>query len=85
MLLRLLVAYPKHSYNLQNSFLVFVCLFHSTFSVIPIAFSMFIGHKLLCGLCLFGVLCNMTRKREVHAVWCALAFYLMNFRDDIEW
>jgi hypothetical protein len=55
-----------------------------SFTAVPIALEMFMTHPKLCGLCLVGLLLNMTRSRRLHAVWCAAAMGLLTLTD-IAW
>ena len=68
-----------------TTFLLCACL-DRTFSAIPLAYDMFITHKLLCALCFSGILLNMTRNRTIHGLWCCAAFYLLKIRGaTMEW
>eukprot|EP00934_Nitzschia_sp_Nitz4_P007058 Nitzschia sp. Nitz4//scaffold11_size288233//32975//36366//NITZ4_000735-RA/size288233-augustus-gene-0.99-mRNA-1//1//CDS//3329533957//7048//frame0 len=67
------------------TFSIYLLQIYATFSAIPLAYDMFLAHKVLCGLCFSGIALNMTRSRPLHGVWCCVALYLLTFRDDIEW
>ena len=52
-----------------------------TFTVIPLAYEMFASHMTLVNICVAGLLCNMTRNRKLHAVWCLFCMALLCNRD----
>ena len=66
------------------TFSIYITQIYLTFSAIP-----YLGHlfsqdyKLLC-LVLFGMACNMTRSRKIHALWCILCHCLL-VHSDIQW
>jgi len=68
---------------------IYLAQIYLTFSAIPLAYELFSQHLLLCGTCLAGLLCNMTRSRKVHACWCVAMLVLLVGSDytglAIEW
>ena len=63
---------------------VYLAQIYLSFMALPMVFNMIISHPKLCGLCVAGILCNMTRNRKIHAVWCAVSMALLA-GTDIEW
>jgi len=68
----------------QVTMSVYLVQIYLTFSAIPFLKHLFLGHKALVGLCLGGMICNMTRNRYIHALWCVACHYLLVCAD-IEW
>lgn len=66
------------------TFSLYLLQIYASFTAIPIAYDLFAQHKELCGVALAGMLCNMTRSRSMHALWCLVTMYLLAFTD-IEW
>jgi hypothetical protein len=66
------------------AFTLYLMQIYATFSGLPMALEMFRTHRNLCALCLAGLLCNMTRNRKIHAVWCTVALVLMT-QYQIDW
>jgi hypothetical protein len=66
------------------TFTLYLMQIYATFSGLPLAIQMFLAHPKLCALCLAGLLCNMTRNRRIHAVWCSAAMFLMT-QYQIDW
>ncbi|GAX14788.1 hypothetical protein FisN_25Lh018 [Fistulifera solaris] len=60
---------------------IYLLQIYLTFVAIPMAYPIFVEHLPLCGLTLAGLLCNMTRSRAVHAVWCGVTMLLLCRRD----
>lgn len=60
---------------------IYLLQIYMTFVAIPMAYPIFVEHLSLCGLTLAGLLCNMTRSRAVHAIWCGVAMMLLSRRD----
>ena len=56
---------------------VYLVQIYLTFMAIPMAFDMFSAPLGLCSLCVLGLALNMTRKRSLHAAWCALSMGLI--------
>jgi hypothetical protein len=67
------------------TFSLYLAQIYATFSAIPLAYDMFAGHPKICALCFVGMLCNMTRNRKIHGVWCCAALYALTQKTDIEW
>jgi len=68
------------------TFSIYLLQIYATFSAIPLAYDMFINHKLLCALCFSGIALNMTRNRWIHFLWCCAAFYLLKIHGgSMEW
>lgn len=65
-------------------FSLYLLQIYASFSAIPFAYDLFNDHRQLCGLALTGILCNMTRDRRIHGVWCAASTYLLAFTD-VKW
>eukprot|EP00591_Stephanopyxis_turris_P010306 CAMPEP_0195518584 /NCGR_PEP_ID=MMETSP0794_2-20130614/13258_1 /TAXON_ID=515487 /ORGANISM="Stephanopyxis turris, Strain CCMP 815" /LENGTH=452 /DNA_ID=CAMNT_0040647585 /DNA_START=16 /DNA_END=1371 /DNA_ORIENTATION=- len=57
------VLAPKFAFSL------YLAQIYATFSAIPYAYAMFSAHRKLGALAFFGLLCNMTRNRMIHAAW----------------
>ena len=55
-----------------------------TFSAIPYLGHLFLRHYKLAFLVLLGMVCNMTRSRTIHAIWCVLCHGLLA-HSNIEW
>jgi len=66
------------------TFSFYLCQIYATFSALPYAFDTFMGHPKLCLVSLSGLLCNMTRNRLIHAVWCLCTMLLLT-STNIEW
>lgn len=64
---------------------VYLVQIYLTFLAVPMAVAMFSAHLRLCALCLLGLLLNMTRKRSLHAVWCALSMGLIMAYPHWDW
>jgi hypothetical protein len=58
---------------------------YATFAGVPWAYNMFIAHPKLCAVALAGLLCNMTRNRKMHGVWCFCTMVLLSADTGIEW
>jgi hypothetical protein len=63
---------------------IYLAQIYATFSAVPFAYTMFVSHPKLCGVCVAGLLGNMTRNRKIHAAWC-LGTMLLLSQDGIEW
>ena len=66
------------------TFSVYLAQIYLSFMAIPMVLEMILSHPKLCGLCLVGILCNMTRNRKIHAAWCAISMALLTCTD-IQW
>lgn len=66
------------------TFSFYLCQIYATFMGLPYAFNTFLSHPKLCIVSLAGLLCNMTRNRNIHAVWCVCAMFLLTCTD-IQW
>jgi len=66
------------------TFSIYLLQIYATFSAIPFAWDLFFPHPKLIALVSFGLLCNMTRDRRMHAAWCLVATVLITNKD-IEW
>jgi hypothetical protein len=66
------------------TFSIYLLQIYATFSAFPLAFELFGAHLQLCGVCLAGLLANMTRRKDVQAVWAGGAMLLLNW-PGIEW
>ena len=66
------------------TFSLYLVQIYLTFTALPVALGMFTQHPKLCGLAVAGLLCNMTRNRKIHGVWCFAAMCLLSY-DGIEW
>jgi hypothetical protein len=49
---------------------IYLAQIYLTFSAIPLAYEMYSQHLSLAAVCVAGILCNMTRSRKMHALWC---------------
>jgi len=56
----------------------------STFTALPYAVDTLASHPKLCVVSMAGLLCNMTRNRHIHAVWCVAAMLLLTC-SNIDW
>mmetsp|Transcript_8772 Transcript_8772/g.11645 ORF Transcript_8772/g.11645 Transcript_8772/m.11645 type:complete len:459 (+) Transcript_8772:257-1633(+) len=66
------------------TFGIYLLQIYATIVGIPYAKHVFTSHPKLLALCFSGLLCNMTRSRKVHAVWCFVTMCLLNYKE-IEW
>lgn len=66
------------------TFSLYLVQIYLTFTAIPLAYDMFASHPNLCALCASGILCNMTRSRKIHGLWCLASLYLLT-QTDISW
>jgi hypothetical protein len=66
------------------SFSIYLGQIYGTFLALPYCKDLFWDHKRLLALTISGLLLNMTRKRWIHGVWCAVCVYLLEF-SEIEW
>ena len=66
------------------TFSVYLLQIYATFSAFPLAFELFNAHRQLCGVCLAGLLANMTRRKDVQAVWTVCTMALLCW-PGIEW
>lgn len=60
---------------------IYIVQIYLTFTAIPLAYEMYSQHLRLAGVCLAGILCNLTRSRKVHAVWCVVTMILLADKD----
>jgi hypothetical protein len=63
---------------------IYLAQIYLTFTAIPLAYEMYSQHLMLCGVCLAGLFCNMTRNRNVHALWCLVVMGLLGNKD-LQW
>ena len=66
------------------AFSIYLVQIYLTFLAIPYLSHLFLDHLKLVGLVVLGMICNMTRSRKIHALWCVLCHYLL-VHTDIEW
>lgn len=66
------------------TFSIYLGQIYATVLAIPFAYHVFAAHPKLMAVCFAGLLCNMTRNRSMHAVWCFATMCLLSYRD-IEW
>ncbi|KAL7571398.1 hypothetical protein ACA910_007704 [Epithemia clementina (nom. ined.)] len=66
------------------TFSIYLGQIYATILGIPFVYDIFASHPKLMALCLAGLLCNMTRSRKIHAVWCFAAMCLTSYKG-IEW
>lgn len=66
------------------TFTVYLGQIYATFSGIPLAWEFFKSHPKLGAVVAAGVVCNMTRNRWIHGLWCFAACYLLS-QAEIEW
>ena len=66
------------------AFSIYLGQIYGTFLALPYCYDLFLGHKQLLALTIFGLAINMTRNRNLHAIWCGLCVYLLEF-SSIEW
>jgi len=66
------------------AFSIYLGQIYGTFLALPYCYDLFLGHKRLLSLAIFGLLVNMTRSRKLHALWCGLCVILLEF-SDIDW
>jgi len=65
-------------------FSLYLAQIYATFSAIPIAYVMFTTNPSLAALTFVGLLCNLTRSRLIHAVWCCSSYFLLCF-SSVQW
>ncbi len=66
------------------TFSLYLVQIYLTFLALPIAYEMFMAHPKLCGVCLAGLVANLTRSRKLHAVWCGITMVLLT-QTGIDW
>lgn len=66
------------------TFSIYLLQIYATFSVLPLAFELFGAHLQLCAVCFAGLLSNMTRRKDVQAVWAVGAMILLSW-PGIDW
>lgn len=66
------------------TFTVYLGQIYATFSAIPLAWDFFQSHPKLGAVVTAGVICNMTRSRWMHGLWCVVACYLLA-HTEIQW
>ena len=66
------------------TFGIYLLQIYATVVGIPYAKHVFTSHPKLLAVCFAGLLCNMTRSRKVHAVWCFATMCLLSYKE-IEW
>lgn len=66
------------------TFGLYLAQIYATVAGIPYAYHVFTAHPKLLAVCFAGLLCNMTRSRKIHAVWCFAAMCLLSNKS-IEW
>ncbi len=66
------------------TFGIYLTQIYFTFSAVPYLGHLFSQNYKLLGLVLFGMSCNMTRSRKIHALWCILCHYLL-VHSEIQW
>lgn len=66
------------------TFAFYIAQIYGTFSALPYALDTFVSHPKLTALSLSGLLCNMTRSRNMHTAWCVGAMLLLTCTD-IDW
>ena len=66
------------------TFSVYLLQIYATFSALPLAFELFGAHLQLCVVCLVGLLANMTRRKDIQAVWTVCTMALLCW-PGIEW
>mmetsp|Transcript_22264 Transcript_22264/g.27985 ORF Transcript_22264/g.27985 Transcript_22264/m.27985 type:complete len:212 (-) Transcript_22264:255-890(-) len=66
------------------TFTFYLVQIYLTFFAIPFFGRLFLTHKKLSMLVLLGMICNMTRRLDVHILWCGMMAFLLQFTE-IDW
>ena len=66
------------------TFSIYLGQIYATILGIPFVYNIFASHPKLMAVCFAGLLCNMTRSRKIHAVWCFCTMCLLSYKG-IEW